>query len=912
MDFITQHAKDNVWAEHIQDKDYYIRPARITPNGGSLKYAEVGMKSIALPNASLVNSNLYYHVYHIGQIPTHILGIDLVENKWLSIDEIASKSECYVNVFLDNGYVVPRSKCFLLRTWPGKNILLAIEYDPKASFGFTKSYDHVTNASVSSPNTLNNKDINLRFYTNARHFATDRRDNATNVDNQMYFETGAYTRNVNQRIKANKSGAVEPKQGWFVLEGQIMNYEAVVNDYPKAMDKEISVYRDETIIGIEYHKVQDLKTFVSNRNRNIKKYLINLQTPPDQLVYYNDVEYYLGKMDTHGAFRGLCIPMLRINPITTITNKTHAIRTDTITDLMTSNDWMVDSQNVYLMVVIRQGGMLRGLVHQHTRIEELFKLPEPIVMSALTGVNSLLDEWKASTLEQDDYATIIEATDKAIVPDIVFNAYGYNAITRYHHPNPLVVNEYTTDDSGKNWYAVQLSNAASERNKLLTPGGLHLEVIEYDKDGLFIGRKRFPYANGGLLVSTQDVDRKVHLVEHYVNNVESPIIDVGEDFKTRIEDNDLAIFGFAAYITTSPSNDLQPKWIDITNLNSYYYLTDTVKTDGSKIRTLVWNLNVLNDIGARPMVRINNRVCFKTYKVKDLTKGYRSFPVITLPNNSQGKIQVEPGTIELWLEQRLLIEDIDYVVKWPNIYIGKRIIDIETAEIHVRLTGLADPYTSQHYKARETGFVKGGVLSVNNLYDIRNDRNIQINVGGAVKNRDEVSFDEKKTTASVIDGRPYQIRDYITPVELYSNRSTVLEKEKSEDLDSKVMGYLNEYLTTSDTRQPIINNTRWMVVSVFLDDIISRLLKGWLGVEVNTTWTSEQVEAWVDDVKYLLSVDIAYFETTNKNYIRLIPHGKPTTIRLTQQQYKLVEYIADKYLNGVVQINHMIAIDIGA
>ena len=39
MDFVVQHALDNVWAEDIQDKDYYIRPTRITPNGGSLKYA---------------------------------------------------------------------------------------------------------------------------------------------------------------------------------------------------------------------------------------------------------------------------------------------------------------------------------------------------------------------------------------------------------------------------------------------------------------------------------------------------------------------------------------------------------------------------------------------------------------------------------------------------------------------------------------------------------------------------------------------------------------------------------------------------------------------------------------------------------------------------------------------------------
>lgn len=911
MDFITQHAKDAVWAEQIQDKDYYIRPTRITPNGGSFKYAEVGMKTIALPNASLLNSNLYYHVYHIGQIPTHVLGIDLVENHWLSIDSLAADSECYVNIFLDNGYVIPRSKCFLLRTWPGKNIILAIEYDPKAVFGSTKTYDPVTNASVVTPNTLNNKEINIRFYTNARYFATDRRNDAVDADNQMYFETNKFTQNVLKRIKTNHETPAIPKQGWFVLDGQILNYEAVVNSYPRLMDKEISVYRDETIIGIEYHRVQDLQTFVSNRNRNIKKYLINLKTPVDQLVYYNDVEYYLGTMSA-GSFTGLCIPMLRLNPITTVTNKTHAIRTDIITDLMTSNNWMVASQNVYIMVVIRQGGMLRGLIHQHTRIEELFKLPDTVVMSALTGVNSLLNEWKASELEVDDYAKIVEADSKAIIEDTVFNAYGYNAITRYHHPNPLLVDSYTVDANKKYWYAVQLSNAASERNKLLTSGGLHLEVIEYDENGLYLTRKRFPYSNGGLLVSTYDPFNPTKLIEHYVNSVEDNNLNLGENTGIRIEDNDFAAYGFAAYITTSTPATLKPKWIDVTNINSYFYLTDTVKSDGSKVRTLVWNQNVLNEIGARPMVRINNRVCFKSFKVKDLLRGYRNFPVITIPNNAQAKVQVEPGSIELWLERRLLIEDIDYIVKWPNIYIGKRIVDIATAELHVRLAGLADSYTSMHHKPRETGFVKGGVLSVNDTYDIRNDRNIQINLGGGVKHRDSVSFDEDKRMRQVIDGRPYQIRDYITPVELYTNRSTILEKEKSEDIDVKVQEYLNAYLTTTPVDNPVIHNTRWMVVSVFMDDIISRLLKGWLSAELNTKWTSEQADIWVQDVKYLLEVDIAYFDTTNKNYIRLIPHGQPNSIGVTVQQYDFIEYVANRYLNKAVQINHMITITNGA
>lgn len=907
MDFVVQHAIENVWAEEIQDKDYYIRPARITPNGGSLKYAEVGISSIALPNANVVGTRTFYHVYHIGQLPPHLLGIDIVDNTWVSIDKIAQDLECYVNVYLDNGFVVPRSRCFLLRTWPSKNVIMAIENVPNATFGYKLEFSPSTNASRQVPNTLNNQDINIRFYTNARFFATDRRDDATDAFNQMYFQTETYTNAVLSRIKANKDNTAVP-QGWFVADGLIHNYKSVVDNFITLKNKEISVYRDESIMGIEYFRLQDLPQFVSQFNRNVKKYIINLSTPADKLVYHNDVEYYLGVYEG-GQFQGLCIPVLRIDPIKTLTNKSHAVRADVITDLMNKNDWLV-GKDVHLMVVIRQGGMLRGLIHQNTRIEELFKLPEDVVQSAMTGVNSVMDEWKASTLETDDYAKIVEAKREAIVDDVVFNAYGYNAMTRYHHPNPLKVANYTTDNNGQKWYQVQLSNVASERNRLLPNAANLIEVIEYDASGLFIGRKRFPYMNGGLLISQTNDARPVKLIEHYVNSIEDNTLNLGEIFDNVITNNDLGIFGFSAYITTSDNVVMKPKWIDVTNLNTYYYVDDYKRPDGSVVKRLTWNLANLQAIGARGMVRINNRVCYKTFNIRDLIKPNRSFPTLTIPLNSRNKVQVEPGSIDIWMEDRLLIEDIDYVVRWPDIFIGRRIQDPATGKLNIRLSGLANAEDSKHDKAREIGFVKDGVVSVNKHYDIRNDRNIQINIGGSLKLRDEVSFDEKRATPYPLDGRPYQIKDYITPVELFTNRKTMLEKAKSETLDIRVMDYINQYLITPEINSPTIVNTRWLIVSMFLDDIIGRLLTGWLTQELSTTWTATQIDGWVTPYKDLLGIDIAYFTATNFDYIRLIPHGKGLQVGLTQRQYMFVEQVCEIYLKGKVQLNHMLTVTI--
>lgn len=907
MNYVVQHALDNVWAEDIQDQDYYIRPTRITPNGGSLRYAEVGMANLALPNSKIEGSRTFYHVYQIGQIPTHVLGVDIVENKWVQIDKIAKDMECYVNVCLDNGHVVPRSKCFLLRMWPTKNVVLAVENTPGASYGYTKEIDPFTNSLKQVPSTLNNQELFISFYTNARIFATDRRDDAVNADNQMYFETGFFDSGALARIKANKNNSQVP-QGWFVINGLIANYNHVVNNFSSLQNKEISIYRDETIKKIAYFRLQDIPTFISKKDNNVKKYIVNLPTPEDELVFHDDVEYFLGRY-SGSRFQGLCIPTLRVNPITTVTNKTHAFRTDVITDLINKNEWLKGKNDIHLMVVVRQGGMLRGLPHQNTRIEKLFKLPEDIISSVMTGTNSLMDSWTARNLEDDEYAKIVSGKHDSIVTDLVFKAYGYNAITRYHHPNPLLVENYTTTPDGQSWYNVQLSNVASEMNPLLGVNNHNIEVIEYDEQGLFIGRKRTPYGNAGLFISTQQNDRPVKLIEHYITSVNRSDLLLNEIFTSTYSSNDLEAFGFSAYISTNFSST-HPKWINVTDVDAYYYLDYEVRTDGSKIRRFNWNASNLAEINAVGMIRVNNLSSFKSFDVSTLVTGNRSFPVLRIPNNNRSKVQVEPGSIDLWLEDRLLIEDIDYVVKWPLIYIGRRMNDLATARLHVRLGGLAD-IDSKHDKPREIGFVKNGIVSVNNHYDIRNDRNIQINIGGSLKHRDEVSFDEARAEPHPFDGRPYAIRDYITPIELYTNFETMNEKRKSEAIDTQTMAYLNDYLETQPINTPVINHTRWHIVSVFLDDVIASLRSGWLSSELYDGWSAHEISEWMESKLYLLEVDISYFDNTDKGYIRLLPHGFKQHINLTEKQYMFLEQVCDIYLKDKVQLNHLITIELG-
>lgn len=883
--YVLEHAKNNVWCEPLQDKDYVIQPARLTPNGGTLIPFNIGWHTYTLPVTA--DSRKYYHFYQIGKIPTHIFGLEYLTNQWTSVDSIINATDTYINLYLSNGVMLGRQDCYIQKSpWDG-NLILAVGVDNTYNYGTKVTYNDVTTEREVFPANLNNQDMYIRFYTNARADSFAGRVNSTRPDDQVRVENIKTTQLNVLKTYTNKLTSLGKKVGWVLSKGRVVNLASVTGNPSNYLGHQLSAYVDETIIGTQYFKLSQTPFFTSEKNLNKTKYILKLAVDPKSLVFYNDVEYFLGTY-SGGQFTGIMIPHRRSDSIVQLTNIVHAIRIDTIEDLVNQHSWLDNNVNLTIMVVIRQGGMVRGLTHQNTRIEELMTLGAAEQTAALTGINSVMPEWKAASLENDSYANLISIRGQEITDDLIFNAYGYNAITTAHQPNPLKVKPYP--EAGPNWYSCQLGNALSYKpTKVINNNPI--ETIAYSTEGKFLERSRHHFNNAGKVAFHSLTP--VGYVESYLNRYERPTLNLTEYFTSVIENHDLLTYGFAAYVTPINGTVVSP-WLEVTD--SDYYVIDT----NGAIPKFIWNQTKLASLNLRGMVRIDNEVCYKEFTAQSLRVAGRDFLTINFPKNPLNQVSVEPGNIDIWLDDELLFEDLDYVVKWPTVHILK-VAKTYNSLCRVRIGGLA--INAVHDKPRETGFVKNGILSYNGRYDIRNDRNIQINVGGRLKLRSEVSFNESTGNLKVTDGQPYQIRDYTTSIESYTGKSTLISKVKAEAIDVRVMDYLSLYNVERNPGKGIVFDKRWQVMSPFINAALGRLEAGWLNTELNEPYDMGKVAIWVQDITYLLEFDPAVNSEIDLNYVRILPHARAGLVNIGLAQYRFLDLLVKTYLHNNLDLN---------
>lgn len=898
---IINHAKNTVWAAPEQDRDFIITPARITPHGGSLRYVDITWGKYKLPHFENQALRHYYHVYQIGQIPPHILGLLKLKDEWVDIDTIAHETDCFVNVFLDNGMMVKRGECWLRHIQPENNIVMAVINDQDYDLGKTYASDGAAGSVITNVR-LDDFAVNVRFYTNARINSLPWRDDVENPDNQVDFlVSDIQTLNQYNLFKAKAQTLKQSSIGWVKRDARVTNLPVLYGVSSDWINHEASIFYDDTIIGIKYFRLSELRSFKSELDRGIQKYIINLGEANGPLIYHNDVEYFLGNY-TGGRFEGVYIPRQRPNDIRMLTHAIHALRCDTVLNVKNLNfEWMPRLEDLAIMAVIRQGGMVRGLTHQNTRIEDVYRLPTSLVESALSETNALLAEWKAVNLEKDAYAKLVSAKDNEITTALVTEAYGYNALTRIFHPLPTVLEDY---------YAFEGNSQIAKTGgafRYLPQGVVNNEPIEtllYDDEGKFIGPQRQWFTHEEALVYHTDpkAERKAHLVEYYLNKASTQEDGMyKETYDSTIMTNDLKIYGFACYACSMVNGEPTLNWVDMTASGLYTY-NESYNNNGTPTARLDWHTETLAAQNLFGMVRINNDVAFIEVPKNKLRTNGTDFYVYTVPYNSKNGVYIEPGMIDIYMDNYKLIENIDYIVKWPVIYIIK-VPESSTGNVSFRFYGLPNPRTVRHWEASELGFVRDGILSVDNEYDVRDDRNIQINVAGCLKHRDEVCFSEDRKGVLTKDGRPYEIREYITPIEFYTAGRMTTMKQESVDMDKKVTAYLSRYIEEKPVGLQVVEEFRWRLISPLINTLLTRLKAGWLETELKGAWDSNDVAKWVDSSLHLLDIDPTNFPFDYHNYIKVLPHADKYYVDVTREQYRLLDSVNRNYLKGRVNLS---------
>lgn len=907
-DAIVDHAINNVWCAPLQDYEHTIMPARLSPAGGWLRYANViWNNALPLPHFEDKRNTKRYHVYQIGKYPDFLLGVPNLPNTWINLNDIMMQTDCFVSCFTDNGIFLKASECWLRLLKPSNNIVLAVQIDRNYSLGDNWVEDAVTGNLSLQPARLDYKKVFVRFYTNARLKTLEQRNNVKMPDQQVeaYSKLCTSVSEVNGFI-SDTYLTTRPTFGWIRVDGYAVTREWLQANPFTAVNKTLYAYHDDTIIGKYWFKFTDLKSFRSIKNPGIDKFIMFYGRELRKLIYHNDVEYFIG-IRRGDQFKAVYIPPFTDFTITNITHAIHALDTNVVYDIIENNPGFLTGMDdeIWIRAVVRQGGMVRGLTYESNRIESLYQLDDEQIIEALQDLNSVMPEWKAANLENSWYNKLMSAPKLSdITPDLVVKAYGYNALTKYMQPN---INEGIDIQPPYKGTLIPVSLALTRPNNesnLYLP----LELTQYDSNGFYVGTTRRLFPAVGEVFLNPVNDTLVRNAEIYVNNYREE-----RDFKLTditasvISNIDLKRFGFGCYVCPLVNGVPNFNWVDVTNSDFYVY------DDGDNVRVpkLTWDVYGLENAGLFGMTRINNEVAYLTGTLAGITvgeRGYSKFSVLPQDNGNQTMIA---GQIDIWVDGLHLFEDLDYFIKWPSIYICKQILKRDSS-FAARISGLPNPETNKNWKPTNFGFVKSGILGVGKPYEASHDKNLQVNVAGQIVSQDKVQFAEDPLGKPLMtDGVPYACLEYVTSIEFYTGNSTLIEKVKALELDKRVNSYLDLRIEKQQALYPVVERgERWNVVSMFFNEILTLVRSGWLSEELKKPYSTADVTTWVQPYQYLLNMDITKSVFFDPEYVSPVAHSNEFALSVTSEQMTFLRYISDNYLNGSVELEKYLYIEI--
>ena len=894
-------AKAAIWCEPVQQRSYVVAMARLTPDQGAYKAADVIWATVPLPNANLATDRSFYHVFQIGQVPPELFNWALTLGQWANAIDVCQNNNAVITVYMANGTVLPIGSVYVMQNFD-RNILVAVRIDPNVQLGTTNYVNNVTGQTLTRGVTMADQQAYIRIYSNDRFDSPNFKSNAPQpIDcigalTQFVSSQSDYTNFVNRAnaMIASYGGVGMPV--WY-MDGFVSNAPGAYT--PAMLNRTWSMFYDESIMRQNFYPCNTLNTFVSTVDPYTSKYVLLADNSYSLIEYAGDIDFYLVLTNANNSqLQGVYIDRSNIHTVRNLTHNAYSIRTDVIQALTLAHGFLSNIANLQIMAMVRDGGQYRGLPNTANRVEELYKLPVAQIAQAMTGVNSLVPEWQAVNLEAAAYSRLMGAADGEITLQLAEQAYGYNAASKY--ANPVLQAVTPAGNHGQ-----VLATLAQDILDIQTQGSWR-SIYAYDATGALLGWSNDQGLSNLIELPVYPV---IPTTAEMIPLLGSTTLD-GTFFNENVSDWGLTQYGFRAYACDAPSGTPDEIWTDITG-SSYY----SVAPNAQGIPTLTWNFAALNTAGLFPAVRINKYVhMFTPPAFQPGYPGYIVFSVdstVTWMGASVSRPQsVPPGTVDVFMDGESLVYGVDYYMAWPQICIVKKPTTLPAnMQILVRSYGNANPATVKPYPPREVGFVKGGILSVDGTYNIRNDRNIRVVAGGLMQLPSAVQFAEGASGQLFTDGRPYAVTDYLLPVEPYTDLTTNEWYDTAEDLDTRVENYLTPRINPVPPVFSAVIGDRWEVFSPFLSALIQQFMFGSFlnNGELNTAYTNLDVAGWVAPFTWLLAYDPCHVGVDD-NYVVIEPHQYTTVINVTQAQWVFLEYVITNYLSSATRLTPSVAI----
>lgn len=603
-----------------------------------------------------------------------------------------------------------------------------------------------------------------------------------------------------------------------------------------------------------------------------RKYLLLPTTDTDTIRFINDVDVELSYGNETRFYN-----QHKSKDLRQVTHNAYSLPTTRIQKLLDITDGWDDVSKLEIILKVHHSGMDRPLEFEHNRLHELYKLPIDKIKQAMTGANSMVPEWRASYLENSSYNHIMAASFGNINLPLCTEAYGYNSISKMVADTPVK------------------ADLVNDKKVVIAPPLLsrNSTAIEYDINGLYLGHH--PCINLANDVYTA-TDMNCELVDFIEGQVDVGLdIHYNQQFFQLDEANN-----YRFYINKIVSGTNTNIYTDVTGNEDYY----TVSEDG----VVTWTFDRFRE---RAII-VSDKNLLSYCITGDLSDGKLDTMIMIKDEDDKSiPCPYEFEHLTVIMNKHTLVPGVDYHVEWPRVIISnKRFLEAGANYNYPKLVfiarGLTDKYVEPPY-----GFVRNGVLSDNCHFDVRDDKVVNINVGGHIYHREDLKFreDMRMSVRKELNGLPYSITDPVIPLRSVADGNTYELRERSKELDGRVEDYLSVYLPTPpiDDENPI--TSQYHVFSPIMNKVISDMKRLVLIVrpDENNHLTTQHFDELME--RY---IDMLPYEPIRRNvdlrYIVVHPHAYNTTIELSEIEYSFVERLNSRYLGGKIVLNNHLMI----
>lgn len=916
---LVDYAIKNMWGNPELDKQHQIKLARISGVSGLVNDFSYMGKTRLLPD-----SKRFYHVFTLGGLDIGFWNLNNRGNSWYPYDgwttaaEYSKTNGVSLDFYMGYGELFPRAEVWIMPCFNGPT-LVAIPVNKNYSLPL-------------------NKNFYLRCYTidiNLSSVSSEEKDKYSfGYFGCIYSEQSDF---VNAQASYNLFESYGLGLTLFVHNGVVKDIKDVS---PESKDL-IEVYYDPSVEMVYHYNYNTLPDYFSTLDSKRKVILFpGFDNRPRKYRYYDDCDFYVyNRVNKTARY----YHRNSEDAVRQITHQDYGLSSqyvDTLIDQLINDDGTkkTTESDIDIMVVYRKTKWSLTLGPTSSRIDELYLLESPDkIIRAMTGSNSNVTEWSAAELEKSSMNTLLNIPISGITTSLVRDALDYHGCSSAISDTPLYM-PYINPGNDNYVKTLDTPPFTSGFGYKIPPTYVECSTAyEYDENGLllrvvgvtnqenYLPQEGCHYVEWALGKATTYLDyviskNDVKLREGYGFRVYRASWAIDPDYKNEqtvsqetsvtkststsssTSGSEIAVDTLTTTAITDTDDEVMPEggypvgdWVDITDTTDYEIVNGYV----------VFKFDTINNVGL---------------VVSDYAHLYNQFDLTHIDNSMTFQIThkwtigglslpIEPAQIDIWMNKHPLIENIDYVLDFPNVYIINKMWMVgETNHFEYRGTGLSK---NGLVNTSELGFVSDGVIGQNGRYNVRGNRPTKTIVGGRLYITGSLDWDEDINHGNNLfqmNGWPYEVKHIYTPIKYTEEYNTYWGYDETLERDKRVADYLTEYVDykpSGPVATPYLDKDRYRLFSPFLSQIVNEVKLGFLVIpdpaSGDVPYTTQQIKDLTQDYQWMLKFDPVYLEM-DMRYFTVQPYSNWNKVSLTPNQLTFVNMVNSLFLKDIIKI----------